>query len=188
VLTPQGKVIDLRAGATPVDFAYALHTNLGHRCRGARVDGAMVPLNYALRNGQRVEIVTAKQGGPSRDWLNAELGYVHSHRARTKVRQWFKAQQHEETIAHGRATVERELQRAGATAVNLDSSRPRRVSTRPTTSTRRSRATTSTCARSRRRSRPWCSRRSCPKPHPSRSCWRSRAGRPARRRHPGRRR
>jgi len=121
VLTPQGKVIDLPRGATPVDFAYALHTNLGHRCRGARVDGAMVPLNYALRNGQRVEIVTAKQGGPSRDWLNAELGYVHSHRARTKVRQWFKAQQHEETIAHGRATVERELQRAGATAVNLDS-------------------------------------------------------------------
>jgi GTP pyrophosphokinase len=104
-----------------VDFAYAVHTNLGHRCRGARVDGAMVPLNYPLRNGQRVEIVTAKQGGPSRDWLNPELGYVQSHRARTKVRQWFKAQQHEETIAQGRATVERELQRAGATAVNLDS-------------------------------------------------------------------
>jgi GTP pyrophosphokinase len=121
VLTPQGKVIDLPRGATPVDFAYAVHTNLGHRCRGARVDGAMVPLNYALRNGQRVEIVTAKQGGPSRDWLNAELGYVQSHRARTKVRQWFKAQQHDETIAHGRGTVERELQRAGATAVNLDS-------------------------------------------------------------------
>ena len=120
VLTPQGKVIDLPRGATPVDFAYAVHTDLGHRCRGARVDGAMVPLNHALKNGQRVEIVTAKQGGPSRDWLNAELGYVQSHRARTKVRQWFKAQQHEETVAQGRATVERELQRAGATAVNLD--------------------------------------------------------------------
>ena len=120
VLTPQGKVIDLPRGATPVDFAYAVHTNLGHRCRGARVDGAMVPLNHALKNGQRVEIVTAKQGGPSRDWLNPELGYVQSHRARTKVRQWFKAQQHEETLAQGRATVERELQRAGATAVNLD--------------------------------------------------------------------
>ncbi len=120
VLTPQGKVMDLPRGATPVDFAYAVHTNLGHRCRGARVDGAMVPLNHALKNGQRVEIVTAKQGGPSRDWLNVELGYVQSHRARTKVRQWFKAQQHEETVAQGRSTVERELQRAGATAVNLD--------------------------------------------------------------------
>jgi GTP pyrophosphokinase len=120
VLTPQGKVVDLPRGATPVDFAYAVHTSLGHRCRGARVDGAMVPLNYVLKNGQRVEIVTAKQGGPSRDWLNAELGYVTSHRARTKVRQWFKAQQQEETLAHGRAIVERELARAGATAVNLD--------------------------------------------------------------------
>jgi len=120
VLTPQGKVIDLPQGATPVDFAYAVHTNLGHRCRGARVDGGMVPLNYTLKNGQRVEIVTAKQGGPSRDWLNPDLGYVQSHRARTKVRQWFKAQQHDEAIAQGRATVTRELQRAGATAVNLD--------------------------------------------------------------------
>jgi GTP pyrophosphokinase len=81
----------------------------------------MVPLNHVLKNGQRIEIVTAKQGGPSRDWLNPDLGYVHSHRARTKVRQWFKAQQHDEALAHGRATVERELQRAGATAVNLDS-------------------------------------------------------------------
>ncbi len=120
VLTPQGKVVDLPRGATPVDFAYAVHTSLGHRCRGARVDGAMVPLNYALANGQRVEIVSAKVGGPSRDWLNPDLGYAHSHRARTKVRQWFKAQQHEETLAQGRAIVERELQRAGATAVNLD--------------------------------------------------------------------
>ena len=120
MLTPQGKVVDLPVGATPVDFAYAVHTSLGHRCRGARVDGAMVPLNHVLKNGQRVEIVAAKQGGPSRDWLNPELGYAHSHRARTKVRQWFKAQQHEETLAQGRAIVERELQRAGATAVNLD--------------------------------------------------------------------
>jgi GTP pyrophosphokinase len=120
VLTPQGKVVDLPRGGTPVDFAYAVHTSLGHRCRGARVDGAMVPLNHPLANGQRVEIIAAKQGGPSRDWLNPELRYTHSHRARTKVRQWFKAQQHEETQAHGRAIVERELQRAGATAVNLD--------------------------------------------------------------------
>jgi GTP pyrophosphokinase len=120
VLTPQGKVIDLPRGATPVDFAYAVHTNLGHRCRGARVDGAMVPLNYALGNGQRVEILTVKQGGPSRDWLNPDLGYVVGHRARAKVRQWFKQQQHDETVAQGRALVERELARAGATAVNLE--------------------------------------------------------------------
>ncbi|MDQ2961781.1 MAG: bifunctional (p)ppGpp synthetase/guanosine-3',5'-bis(diphosphate) 3'-pyrophosphohydrolase [Pseudomonadota bacterium] len=120
VLTPQGKVVDLPLGATPVDFAYAVHTSLGHRCRGARVDGAMVPLNHVLSSGQRVEIVTVKQGGPSRDWLNPELGYVHSHRARAKVRQWFKAQQVEETIAHGREQVERELARAGMTALKLD--------------------------------------------------------------------
>jgi GTP pyrophosphokinase len=120
VLTPQGGVVDLPRGATPVDFAYAVHTSLGHRCRGAKVDGVMVPLNTPLRSGQKVEIVAVKQGGPSRDWLNADLGYVHSHRARAKVRQWFKASQLEETIAHGRAAVERELQRAGSTALNLD--------------------------------------------------------------------
>ena len=120
VLTPQGKVVDLPRGATPVDFAYAVHTSLGHRCRGARVDGAMVPLNYALQNGQRIEIIAAKQGGPSLDWLNADLGYVQSHRARAKVRQWFKAQQLEATIAQGREMVERELHRAGKTALKLD--------------------------------------------------------------------
>jgi len=123
VLTPQGKVIDLPRGATPVDFAYSVHTSLGHRCRGARVDGAMVPLNYKLASGQRVEIIAVKGGpsvGPSRDWLNPELGYVTSHRARSKVRQWFKAQQVEETIAHGRDIVERELARAGLTSVKLD--------------------------------------------------------------------
>jgi GTP pyrophosphokinase len=120
VLTPQGKVIDLPRGSTPVDFAYAVHTGLGHRCRGAKVDGQMVPLNYRLANGQQVEIIAAKQGGPSRDWLNADLGYVHSHRARSKVRQWFKAQQHEETVAQGRALVERELARLGRTALKLD--------------------------------------------------------------------
>jgi GTP pyrophosphokinase len=120
VLTPQGRVIDLPRGATPVDFAYAVHTNLGHRCRGARVDGAMVPLNFALGNGQRVEILTVRQGGPSRDWLNPDLGYVVSHRARAKVRQWFKQQQHDATVAQGRALVERELARSGATAVSLE--------------------------------------------------------------------
>jgi GTP pyrophosphokinase len=120
VLTPQGKVVDLQRGSTPVDFAYAVHTNLGHRCRGATVDGQMVPLHYTLKNGQQVEVVTAKQGGPSRDWLNPDLGYVQSHRARTKVRQWFRAQQHEQTVAQGRALVERELARTGHTALKLD--------------------------------------------------------------------
>jgi GTP pyrophosphokinase len=120
VLTPQGRVIDLPRGSTPVDFAYAVHTNLGHRCRGARVDGQMVPLDYKLDNGQQVEVITVKQGGPSRDWLNADLGYVASHRARAKVRQWFKAQQHDETVAQGRTLVERELARLGQTALKLD--------------------------------------------------------------------
>jgi GTP pyrophosphokinase len=120
VLTPQGKVVDLPRGATPIDFAYAVHTSLGHRCRGARVDGQMVPLDFALRNGQQVEIIAAKQGGPSRDWLNPDLGYVQSHRARAKVRQWFKAQQLEETVAQGRGMVERELARRGQTALKLE--------------------------------------------------------------------
>ena len=120
VLTPQGKVVDLPRGATPVDFAYSVHTNLGHRCRGAKVDGQMVPLHHVLKNGQRVEIVTVKQGGPSRDWLNAELGYVISNRARAKVRQWFKAQQHDETVAQGRVMVDRELARLGQTALKLE--------------------------------------------------------------------
>ena len=120
VLTPQGKVVDLQRGSTPVDFAYAVHTNLGHRCRGATVDGVMVPLHYTLKNGQQVEVVTVKQGGPSRDWLNPDLGYVLSHRARTKVRQWFRAQQLEQTVAQGRALVERELARMGYTSLKLD--------------------------------------------------------------------
>jgi GTP pyrophosphokinase len=120
VLTPQGRVVDLPRGATPVDFAYSVHTSLGHRCRGARVDGAMVPLNYALKSGQQVEIIAVKQGGPSRDWVNPDLGYVHSRHARAKVRQWFKAQQLEETMAQGRTAVERELARSGMTALNLE--------------------------------------------------------------------
>jgi len=120
VLTPQGRVVDLPRGATPVDFAYSVHTSLGHRCRGARVDGVMVPLNYALKSGQQVEIIAVKQGGPSRDWVNPDLGYVHSRHARAKVRQWFKAQQLEETTAQGRAIVDRELARSGMTALNLE--------------------------------------------------------------------
>lgn len=120
VLTPQGKVVDLPAGSTPVDFAYALHTELGHRCRGAKVDGQMVPLNTPLASGQRVEIVAAKSGGPSRDWLNPELGYVRSHRARQKLRQWFNAQALAETVAAGRAIVEREARREQAREASLE--------------------------------------------------------------------
>jgi len=120
VLTPQGGVIDLPRGATPVDFAYAVHTDLGHRCRGAKVDGAMVPLNTRLANGQRVEIVAAKTGGPSRDWLNADLGYLASPRAKNKVRQWFNALEQREVAAAGRAAVERELHREGVTGAKLE--------------------------------------------------------------------
>jgi GTP pyrophosphokinase len=98
VFTPQATIIDLPAGGTPVDFAYTLHTDLGHRCRGARVDGAMVPLNTPLQHGQTVEIVAAKDGGPSMDWLNPELGYLKSPRARAKVRAWFNAQALDATI------------------------------------------------------------------------------------------
>jgi GTP pyrophosphokinase len=118
--TPEGTIIDLPAGATPVDFAYTVHTTLGHRCRGAKVDGAMVTLNTPLRSGQTVEIVAAKEGGPSRDWLNADLGYVRSPRARAKVRAWFNALALQATIAKGRELVEKLLQRAGKTALKLD--------------------------------------------------------------------
>ena len=120
VFTPQATVIELTAGATPVDFAYALHTDLGHRCRGARVDGVMVPLNTALANGQTVEVVAAKEGGPSMDWLNAELGYLRSQRSRSKVRAWFNAQAMAGTIARGRELVEKLLQREGRTAIRHD--------------------------------------------------------------------
>lgn len=122
VLTPQARVIELPNGATPIDFAYHLHTNIGHRCRGARVDGIMVPLNTPLKNGQTVEIITAGRNvanaGPSRDWLSP--GYVASARTRSKVRAWFNAIEQEETLAHGRSMVEKTLQREGKTAINLE--------------------------------------------------------------------
>ncbi len=120
VLTPQGKVIDLPKGSTTLDFAYTLHTDLGHRTRGAKVDAKMVPLNYKLQNGQRVEILAAKQGTPSRDWLSPALGYLQSARARAKVKHWFKHQNLEENIAQGRVQMERELHRLGVTAVNQE--------------------------------------------------------------------
>jgi len=96
VLTPLGQVVPLQQGATPIDFAYSVHTDLGHHCRGSRVDGAMVPLDTQLKNGQTVEIISVKQGGPSLDWLNAERGYLATNRAKSKVRAWFSAQQAEQ--------------------------------------------------------------------------------------------
>ncbi len=120
VLTPQGKVVDLPAGSTPLDFAYALHTDLGHRCRGARVDGQLVTLDTPLASGQRVEIVVAKSGGPSRDWLNPERGFLRSSRAKGKLRQWFNAQALVETIAQGRAIVEKEQKREKAQQAGLE--------------------------------------------------------------------
>jgi GTP pyrophosphokinase len=117
VLTPDAAIVELPQGATPVDFAYTVHTSLGHRCRGARVDGAMVPLNTPLQNGQTVEIVATKEGGPSRDWLNAELGFLASNRARAKVRAWFNEQVRHETVARGREAVEKLLQREGRTSM-----------------------------------------------------------------------
>ena len=120
VLTPQGRVIDLPRDATPIDFAYHVHSDLGHRCRGARVNGAMVPLNTPLANGQAVEIIAAKSGGPSRDWLNPALGYLKSAGARGKVRQWFNRLNYETSVAEGRELVAKELQRQGMTDVNLD--------------------------------------------------------------------
>jgi len=120
VFTPQASVIELPAGGTPVDFAYALHTDVGHRCRGARVDGTMVPLQTPLRNGQTVEIVTVREGGPSMDWLNPELHFLQSPRARAKVRAWFNALQQAQTVAKGRELVEKLLQREGRTATSLE--------------------------------------------------------------------
>lgn len=120
VMTPQARVIELPAGSTPVDFAYYLHTDLGHRCRGAKVDGQMVPLHTQLSTGQTVEVVAAKSGGPSRDWLNPQLGYLSSPRSRSKVRAWFNAIELQHRISQGQALVEKELQRLGKTATNLE--------------------------------------------------------------------
>ena len=119
VLTPQGRVVDLPAGSTPIDFAYHVHTDLGHRCRGAKVDGQMVPLDYRLQNAQRVEIMSVKQGGPSRDWLT-QPGYLASARAQAKVRQWFRHEDHEADVAQGRAALDRELHRLGTVSANLE--------------------------------------------------------------------
>jgi RelA/SpoT family (p)ppGpp synthetase len=117
VFTPKGEAIDLPAGATPIDFAYRIHTEIGHRCRGARVNGKLVNLDHPLKTGDQVEILTAKRGGPSRDWLNLHLHFVHTSRARNKIRQWFRDQNREESIAAGRDLLQRELDRLGIDAL-----------------------------------------------------------------------
>ena len=113
ILTPQGEVMDLPQGATPLDFAYHIHTEVGHRCRGAKVDGRMVSLTYELKSGEQVSILTARHGGPSRDWLNRELGYLKTNRAYAKVRHWFKQQDQQRNINEGRAALDRQLRRLG---------------------------------------------------------------------------
>jgi GTP pyrophosphokinase len=120
VFTPRGDIIDLSAGSTPIDFAYHVHTDIGHRCRGARVNGKLVPLYQELKTGDQVEILTAKRGGPSRDWLNPNLGLVRTQRARSKIKAWFKKQEDEQNLAQGRAALERELQRLGITSINFE--------------------------------------------------------------------
>jgi len=119
VITPKGDVIDLPQGSTPIDFAYQVHTNIGHRCRGAKINGKLVTLDYCLNTGDQVEILTVNRGGPSRDWLNPNLGLVRSSRSRSKIKQWFKQQDREQNLEHGKILVEKELKRLGLTNVDL---------------------------------------------------------------------
>jgi len=118
--TPKGDIIDLPAGSTPIDFAYQIHTEIGHRCRGAKANGKMVALDYQLQNGDQVEIITAKHGRPSRDWLNPNLGYIKTSRARQKIRQWFRRQDRAETVTQGRQLLEKELKRLGLDQKNYE--------------------------------------------------------------------
>jgi GTP pyrophosphokinase len=120
VFTPKGDIIDLPAGSTPIDFAYHVHTAIGHRCRGAKVNGKLISLDTKLTTGDAVEILTAKRGGPSRDWLNVSLEMVKSQRARSKIRQWFRRQDREQNISHGRLLLERELRRLGLEGVGYE--------------------------------------------------------------------
>ena len=119
VLTPRGEVVDLVAGSTVLDFAYAVHTEVGHRCRGAKVNGRIVPLTHTVQTGDRVEILTARQAGPSRDWLNPRLGYIRSGRARGKVRHWFKQESREDNLRCGKEAVENEARRLGLDCADL---------------------------------------------------------------------
>jgi GTP diphosphokinase / guanosine-3',5'-bis(diphosphate) 3'-diphosphatase len=121
VFTPKGEIKELPSGATPLDFAYRIHTDVGHRCVGAKVNGRLVPLDYQLRNGEVVEILTSKASrGPSRDWLNPNLNYIKSAHSRDKIRQWFKRQQRDENVARGREMLEKELKRLGLEQTKLD--------------------------------------------------------------------
>ncbi|MFT5722272.1 MAG: GTP pyrophosphokinase [Motiliproteus sp.] len=117
--TPEGHVVDMAAGSTPLDFAYRVHTEIGHRCRGAKVNGKITPLTTKLKTGDQVVIMTAKEGGPSRDWMNPNLGYVNSGRARTKIRNWFKEQNRDQNCHEGRHLVEREIKRLAVSSLNL---------------------------------------------------------------------
>ena len=120
VFTPDGHAIDLPKGATPLDFAYRVHTEIGHNCRGAKVNGRIVPLNYSLQTGEQVEIITSKQGSPSRDWLNPNLGYITTSRSRAKIVHWFKLQARDQNVAAGKALLERELGRLDLPPVDFD--------------------------------------------------------------------
>jgi len=120
IFTPRGDIIDLPAGSTPIDFAYHVHTDIGHCCRGARINGKLVPLYQELKTGDQVEILTAKRGTPSRDWLNNNLGLVRTQRARSKIKVWFKKQEDEQNLAQGRDGLEKELQRLGIKEVNFE--------------------------------------------------------------------
>ncbi len=120
VFTPRGDIIDLPAGSTPIDFAYHIHTDIGHRCRGAKVNGRLVSLDAKLQTGQAVEILTAKRGGPSRDWLNPSLEMVKTQRTISKIRQWFKREDREQNMSHGRQLLERELRRLGLEGVSYE--------------------------------------------------------------------
>jgi len=118
--TPRGDIIDLPAGSTPIDFAYHVHTEIGNRCRGAKINGKLVTLDCALKTGDQVEILTAKQGGPSRDWLNSSLGLVKTQRARAKIKQWFKKQDRDQNLAQGKLILEREFRRLGLENSDLE--------------------------------------------------------------------
>jgi GTP pyrophosphokinase len=120
VFTPRGDIIDLPEGATPIDFAYHVHTEVGHRCRGAKVNGKLVSLEYTLKTGDQVEILTAKRGGPSRDWINPHLGLVKTQRARSKIRRWFKRQARDQNISHGKDLFERELRQLGLSGIDIE--------------------------------------------------------------------
>ncbi len=120
VFSPRGKVVDLPQGSTPLDFAYSIHTDVGHQCRGAKVNGRMVPLNHRLNTGEQVDILTIRSGTPSRDWLNPGLGYIHTQKARSRIQRWFKEEDFDHNLAAGRSALERELYRLGASDTSFE--------------------------------------------------------------------